>query len=66
MFSLDWLPELKWRVVRHYRNMRWAFWESKVGQFVCGLTDHAPGVVWHNYQGPDPDMHCRRCNKDLG
>ena len=40
--------------------------ESWIAVIKCRLTNHPKGVVWFNYTGFEPDMHCRDCGDDLG
>jgi len=42
------------------------WWVTRLGQWVCERTAHAPGVVWYNVGGDEPDMRCKRCGKDIG
>lgn len=57
---------LKW--FRRFRCLlcRWSeLWFTGCGQWACERSGHA-GVVWYNPNGFEPDMHCKRCGKDLG
>jgi len=47
--------------------LRWqSRWETPLGQWLCERGGHAPGVIWYSMiERLEPDMHCKRCNKDL-
>ena len=51
-------------------NFKWFiqgdWWCTRFGQWLCERGGHAPGVEWHNPGQLSPDMHCKRCGKDLG
>jgi hypothetical protein len=32
----------------------------------CRMGGHKCGVVWYNFDGLEPDMHCKECGDDLG
>ncbi len=55
----DYWLRLKWFV-------RGDWWLTVLGQWLCERGGHAPGVVWFNSGGLEPDMHCKRCGRDLG
>jgi hypothetical protein len=69
----EWLRPSWWRYVLtgqiewcgevSQRRARWG-WR----QFVCRWRGHPCGPVWFNVNGdpPEPNMHCRNCDDDLG
>ncbi|CAB4176892.1 hypothetical protein UFOVP1672_57 [uncultured Caudovirales phage] len=42
-----------------------AFYETRLGAWWCERQGH-DDVWWFNLGGYEPDMHCKRCGKDLG
>jgi hypothetical protein len=44
--------------MREWLGVRWR-------RLLCRFFGH-PGVVWYTMSGLEPDMHCRRCDEDLG
>lgn len=56
-----WIDRQFWR----FRIDTAYFWESKYGQWLCEWNYHEPGVWWFSNL-LEPDMHCKRCNKDIG
>ena len=49
-----------------WHSLVYEFWHSSLGQRLCERGAHSPGVIWYNSDGLEPDMHCKRCGKDLG
>lgn len=45
--------------------VRGEWWTTRFGQWLCERGGHTD-VVWFNVGGLEPDMHCKRCGKDLG
>ena len=33
---------------------------------LCRARGHPNGVVWYNFCGSEPDMHCKDCGDNLG
>lgn len=64
MRRLIWRAQDWWWRLHQYRYPdNW--WLTRAGQWLCGRRGHTD-VVWYNPGGTEPDMHCKRCGKDLG
>lgn len=45
--------------------MIWRDLRRLAQRWLCRWRGH-PGVVWYRQYGDEPDMHCTRCEKNLG